>query len=279
MAVRLTTVAPRSENERVSVTFEAASGFDVMIRDLGLDQPDGWDAFGAGEVVNRTPRGLVRRFCWPAGDGGLFYIKLYTLGRLWKRLRSIFRRDPARREFDNLAWLRARGFPAVEPVAWGCRRTARVVRSCFVVTRGEPAAETLEDLAPVSADRRRWIVPLARLVRGLHDAGFYAHDLHFRNVLVKPEGAGLVLLDLPNGRLIPSAGARRERAVVYDLATLERDAARFFSRADHLRFLRAYTGSDSADRDLIRAVVARRNHQLAKSIAARRRLLRDGPRG
>jgi hypothetical protein len=280
LAVRLTTIATRSQNDLVSVTIEAAPGIDAMIRDLGLDHPDRWRSFGAGDLVNRTSRGFVRRFCWPAGDGGVFYFKLYTLGRPWKKLVSVFRRDPARREYDNLAWLRAHGFPAVEPVAWGARRTARVVRSCFVVTRGEPDTETLDVLARASADRRRWIVPLARLLRGLHDAGFFAHDLHFRNVLVKSGGAGLVLLDLPNGRLIPADDTRRERAVVYDLAMLERDAARDFSRTDQLRFLTSYLGDASVDRDLIRAIAACRDRQLARRrLATRRRALMPGPPG
>jgi hypothetical protein len=251
----------------VSVTIEAATGLEAMIRDLGLDHPDGWGSFGAGDLVNRTSRGFVRRFRWKTGDGGVFYFKLYTLGRPSKKLWSIFRRDPARREFDNLAWLRAHGFPAVEPVAWGARRTARVVRSCFVVTRSEPDVETLEVVASVSADRRRWIVPLARLVRSLHDAGFFAHDLRFRNVLVR-SGGGLVLLDLPNGRLIPAGDTRRERALVYDLALLQRDAARCFSRPDHLRFLRSYVGDVSVDRDLIRAIASRRDRMVANSARA-----------
>src|SRR5688572_10830539 len=153
----------------MSVIIEAAPGIDAMVRALGLDHPDRWDAFSAGDPVNRTPRGFVRRFRWPEPDGDLFYFKLYRLARPWKKLRSAFRRDPAEREYDNLAWLRARGLPAVQPVARGCRRTARVVRSCFLVTRGEPGLESLQALLPIAVAPRRGIAPLARLVRGMHD--------------------------------------------------------------------------------------------------------------
>jgi hypothetical protein len=215
---------------------------------------------------------MVRRVRWPDPGGDLFYFKLYRPARASKKIQSAFRKDPARREHANLSFLRARGLPAVVPVAWGCRRRFGIVAACFLVTRDEPGFENLRMLLPVAAEPRRWVVPLARLVRRMHDAGFFAHDLHLRNVMAARDDAmrpgsaepRLVLLDFPSGRILHADDPRRRQAVVHDLATLDRDAISRFSRPDRLRFLRCYLGDRRPDRDLIAAIERKRRIQVAK---------------
>ena len=107
-----------------------------------------------------------------------------------------------------------------------------------------------------------------QLVRGMHDAGFFAHDLHMRNVLVGDRDAAkprFVLLDFPNGRVLARDDPRRQAAMIYDLASLDLDACRYLSRPARLRFLKAYTGDRHADRSLVRAIDQRRRRQISKS--------------
>jgi hypothetical protein len=268
----------------LGVNIEAVGDADEMLRALRLDHPDGWESFEQGELINRTGRGFVRRFRWPARDGDLFYFKLYRLSRRSKRLLSIFRKDWACREAANLAWLRANAIPAVEPVAWGVSRSFRVVRCAFIVTRAETSLEGISKFVPVDRERRPWIGSLGRFVRRMHDAGFFAHDLHFRNVLGGPDGANgsrFVLLDLPHGYHLSPGDPRRMAAVAYDLASLDRHGAIHLSRTDRFRFLNAYLGPGCRDRDLIAAIerrtllqAAKRESKLARRFEAER--ARDG---
>jgi Lipopolysaccharide kinase (Kdo/WaaP) family len=266
----------------MSTRIEAAHGADTMIRALGLDRSESWETFAAGERVNESSRGFVRRFHWPEGSPDVYYFKLYrqrTPWKPWKALWSAFERDPARREQDNLEWLRTRGFAAVAPVAWGCRRAVRIVRECFLVTRGETSLERLDSVLAAAAKNRRdparlreALRAVARLVRRVHDAGFFAHDLHCRNVLCARDavlGPGtqqpsFTLLDFPNGFVLPPSDPRRRAAAIYDLAVLDRGAAAFLSRTDRLRFLRAYLDSDTIDRELITLIDRRRRRQIEK---------------
>ena len=286
----LTRVAATPEwQPDMGTTIDAAPGADAMIRALGLDHPGAWGTFAAGEKVNATGRGFVRRFRWPTADGPHYYFKLYRLSRPWKVIRSAFRKDPARRERDNLAWLRAHGFPAVEPVAWGCRRVARIVRECFIVTRAETGLETLRALvaeARVSATPRTALREAAKalggVVRNLHDAGFFARDLYFRNILCPREavlGKGgdhpsFTFLDFPNGSLLPPGDSRREAAAVWDLVSLYADSRLHASRTDRLRFLLAYQRSRIVDRDLVRLIELHYAHRAKR----RERALRDRAR-
>jgi tRNA A-37 threonylcarbamoyl transferase component Bud32 len=254
----------------MSVRIEAEQPYDAMLRALGLDHPDGWKSFAAGQLVNSSSRGFVRKFTWPA-DGNVYFFKLYRPGRTSKRIKSAFKRNPARREAANLEWLRERGFPAVKPVAWGCRRITAFVDGCFLVTRGEPGFESLSS-AIAAAPARVWVAPLGRLVRRLHEAGFFARDLYLRNILVRRSDAlepqqvppAILLLDLPNGHRLRPGEPGRRAAAVYDLATLDREAAGHLSRTDRLRFLRAYLGDGDADRNLLDAIEARQRVQVAK---------------
>jgi len=55
-------------------------------------------------------------------------------------------------------------------------------------------------------------------------------------------------IDCPRGSFRHRAGQRRRRAVK-DLASLDRDAAKFCSRAERLRFLMDYLGQERLDED------------------------------
>jgi serine/threonine protein kinase len=233
-------------------------------------------ALEPARVLRRMPG--RETFAWPAGES--LVVKRYQGGEardFWYELlrRARAPRSPGRREWENLAALAADGFDVPRALCWaeergarspaGARPGARGARSAVVMERvafSESLRERLRGLP--SADRRPWLERLARLVARLHARGWYHRDLYLHQIVVRADGA-LVLLDA--GR------ARRERAPrrrwhVKDLAALLSSAPPGIARAEELRFLLRYVelrGLDlgpSARRALARRV-ARKAARLA----------------
>lgn len=257
-----------------------APGYDDLVSRLGLDDPRRAPAFDRGEVVSASATSTVRRFLDDA-TGRRFYLKVYRypLRRPRRLFTFTYRRSRTRTEWESLLHLRAHDVPVVEPVAYGSHRVARVMRSCFLLTRESEGAVDgdtwLEEFHGRVRDdawrerRRQVLADSADLVRRMHGADFFDYDLKFRNVLVDDDGrtVSFELLDFPKGQIIPaSRAAAQRRARVWDLATLDKHAPRWFSRTERLRWFRRYAGRelDDDDRALLREVEAERVRLLAK---------------
>ncbi len=188
------------------------------------------------------------------------YIKRYHYPRLRQRVRSALRgtwlrASRARAEYRVLTAMRRLGIQAVRPIAWGELRIYGLVRSCVLITEAVPEAMSLatfirrfgqgeSGLPPDAAmmARRAILTHLARQVRFMHDAGFVHRDLFWRNVLIRPlpnREFEFYFLDASVGRRIRVRQWRQD-SIVRDLAALGVMAPEFCSRADQLRFLRAY---------------------------------------
>jgi len=193
-------------------------------------------------------------------------------------------RSPARREAENLEQLAADGFAVPRVLAWfeepAARRhpgfAGRGGKSALVMERA-PHVETLRGrLARSTAvERRRWLAQLARYVGRLHARGWYHRDLYLQHfVLVDSSGASardeaqLVLLDVGRARREP---APRRRWFVKDLAALLHSAPASVTRAERLRFLRAWLAALGPDAGGARAWVA-------AVVAKERRLAAHAPR-
>jgi hypothetical protein len=184
----------------------------------------------------------------PAGEVPAFF-KFYHLdSRSWS---FCLRLSKSRREFENYAVFQRLGVSAAEPIAWGEERgfLRRLLRN-FIITRAVPAACELDDYlagAPRREFRDLLRRELADMVRRLHAARFYHHDLVARNVLVSladPSRPRLFLIDCPRGAFASFGGRRK---VLRDLASLDKSAVRCCSRPERLRFLLEYLGKDRPD--------------------------------
>jgi hypothetical protein len=121
-----------------------------------------------------------------AGSALRHGLRRLVLGRPFPRLR----------EFRNLAWLRARGLPAPEPLlaGLGWRRGRPVVQ--FLATRWLPDAPSLADLARSGTSAARLTSAaeqVARLLADLHHAGFEHRDAFARNFVLDASGRPHVL--------------------------------------------------------------------------------------
>lgn len=205
------------------------------------------------------------------------YIKRYHYPRWAHRLRgsfrgTFFRASRARSEFRALSLMRQLGIQAVRPIAFGERRIAHFLKSCFLITEAVPDAMPLSwfiktfgdrpGSGHVLATRREILTMLARQVRHMHDAGFVHRDLFWRNVLLRllPDSRfEFYFLDASVGKRIRMV-QRRQESIVRDIAAMGALAPDFCSKADQLRFLLAYLGVerlDRQDREWLRRVQAK----------------------
>ncbi len=232
-------------SERGAATIRVMPGHEERLRRIGLDDPVAILGFEGGRLVNRHAKREVR--CVEDGQDLLFV----------KRQAN----RTARREFEALRALAARGIAVAEPVAVveGSRRSA-------LVTLGVPGGRALEELWPEldRAGRRRVTRATADLVARLHASGFAFPDLFAKHVILGARGRPhLIDLERLEKRL-----TRRRRA--RDLAALALTCGFAGARAtDMAAFLRAYLGAARLGPDA--RVLARDIRKAHVKLARRRR--------
>jgi hypothetical protein len=172
------------------------------------------DAHGSTHNSARGPRALGSQTA---------YFKGSRLGP-GPSLRHALRRAlggeiPRLQEFENLAWLRARGFLAPRPLLAGVLARGGRPRYQFLFSEFVPDAPDLAAFLPRAAPEARATIltALARDLAGLHALGFVHHDLFPRNLLAcrTETGARCAFLDAWSA---PPGRARR--GPEHDLACL-----------------------------------------------------------
>lgn len=212
-------------------TAQACRGHAEALRALlAQATPESWPGFAdvKRSTVRTTRAGLL-------ADGTAVHVKLFRPVRFFDRARDLFGGARGAVEFANLREARARGLPAVEPLAFGVSK-APPPRS-FLVTSSVPDAQPLPrgPLPPQLA------TAVGRLLRKAHDAGLDAFDLHAENLLHDTTG-NLWLLDLTSARLgAPLDLAARARGLAFFL--LDYDGGPRHAAAAPL--LEAYQPSDA----------------------------------
>ena len=227
-------------------------------------------AFAAnGEVVGRSGNSLTRRI--PADDrtpGQPYYLKVYRY--VGSRLRGRFRSDKGCKEARNYGILRSRcRIHVPDVIAYGHRRSRWRLLDAFILTRGVPnavpLAAFLEGLEARKDTERRGKVrahlfeTIAEIVSRMHAAGFYHVDLQWRNLLVSDDGSEhpkIYLIDSERGS-IRRWSVHRAHGRLRDLSSLQKDAARWLSNSEQIRWLRRYLGVDKLSpehRALIRTI-------------------------
>lgn len=184
---------------------------------------------------------------------GPVYLKHYqydTWGSRWRgALRNTGpRRSRAHREWRSLRFLERAGIGCVEPIAVGEARSFGFVRSCVLLTREATGFRPIDSILAAqgaSEIARQLGADLADYVRRLHQTGFVDGNLRLRNLLARetPHGFEILSLDSPKGKRIHILRGRRQER---DLASLDRDARGYASRAERLRAYLAYRGVEGA---------------------------------
>ncbi|MFW6132297.1 MAG: lipopolysaccharide kinase InaA family protein [Planctomycetota bacterium] len=243
---------------------------------------------GALDRVARPQEGFARvkhnpsRTVWRGDvDGVSLYVKHFHPRSLWGRLRRRLGFSDARRELRLSRRLRDAGVAAPRVLAAGREGQLEWVAS-ETVTDAEPADawHARQRAAGREGHKRirRAIRALARTVARMHAAGVVHHDLHCGNLLVRESDGEctFVVMDLHRAR---RRSGRRARAA--NLAQLLHDRRDFTTRAERMRFLRAYLdaagigeqvrGWDMLVAELARRHTARQHAQRDRRIAGRNR--------
>jgi hypothetical protein len=165
------------------------------------------------------------------------------------------RPSKARCEYQNYAIFKSLGIPCADRIACGeWRDGLGRLHGALILTRAIPQALTLIDFwethcpTRVTASARHLRVSLRRqlaaMTRRIHTAGFFHHDLVWRNVLVTwrpPAEPQLCWIDCPRGRFNRWPPWRRRRRLK-DLASLDKRAGRHATRGERLTFVLEYLG-------------------------------------
>jgi tRNA A-37 threonylcarbamoyl transferase component Bud32 len=243
-----------------------ASGTALSEADVDLD---GHLKAGRVTTVKHGQHRTVYRVALPKGE--IVYWKHCRLNgpRAWWR--DFFRGPKAKLEFDRLRALHSRGVATIEPLAWA-RFRGRWPRGSFLITQALEGTVPLDHYLihhppATPEDRRKLTATLAGYVAGLHAAGVTHPDLHPGNLLIRTRDGAIefFLIDVHDIELGPPLGpAARSR----NLALLNRWFQLRTTRADRLRFWRAYAGAGSLDEEA-RRVEAETDRSVAGLWASR----------
>ena len=208
-----------------------------------------------GQRVSGSPHSSC--FCIELDDGQVVYFKRYVYPpKRW--FEFILRPGKAAVEAWAYATLKQLGIPTLEVVAFGERRVFGALVASFIVTREVPDSQDLSRFGPdvwyhLPQDERKRIYKeiagkLVKQVQTAHQAGFFHHDLKWRNILLQKDGDSYtpVWIDAPRAsrmRLL------RRRGAVVDLSGLARIAISLLSKYDRMRFIWQYLGDSKKPGD------------------------------
>lgn len=228
-----------------------ADGWKERLVEAGIRGGGAWWQSSPGEVVRSSL--MTNCFRVALEDGERVYFKRYDYAGVDLRRNRYFLR-PSRAAVE--AWgceqLRQIGIPSLEVVSLGERREWGVLRAAFLVTRELPGAIDLESFmrgvgvqpAPEKRSRviRRIAHELASQVGRAHACGFVHLDLHWRNILLQPQGEGYlpVWSDCPRAKYFR---LRYRFRILKDLADLLRPALVELTPFARMRLMRIYLGA------------------------------------
>lgn len=251
------------------------SGWRQKLASIGIfGQSNDWETITKGDLVSASSS-ITQCYKVVLNSGKSIYFKRYTYKR--DRFRYWLRRSKALTEVWGYRELRKIGIPVPEVLAYGEKRQFGFLCAAFIVTLAVDESKDLKkftDELQSRVERKQTYRSLAKQLAGqlrvVHRAGFFHHDLKWKNILVKTvSGPSLYWIDCPRAH---RKTFRRQRAEVCDLASLARDARGQLSCFEQFRFLHDYLGGEvnrATLKNLVRKINDRVNAKSAASIAHR----------
>jgi tRNA A-37 threonylcarbamoyl transferase component Bud32 len=220
-----------------------------------------WQTAPPAGAIKRSRRGWVAVL--KSASGASFCVK-YRSCSLLEGFQALFESHRLRRAYAGGHALWVREVPSPQVVALREQRRFGLVREAYLVTELVPDALPLDRFLkehywqkparPGEEARRKHLLArkVGGLVRALHDAGLYPHDLSPQNLLVTPEAAethsreplaGLRLIDLDHLYLWQPLSRRGKTKNLVQMGNL---CEGHISTTDRLRAFRAYRGAPNA---------------------------------
>lgn len=248
--------------------FWIASPHRATFASLGLNSTAAIARYFFGEAP-RDQRGvqIIKRTLPAGGESIPVFCKQYLFPTAtWK---FIGRASKARCEFANYEVFSNLEIPCAEPVVCGEERDwMGRLRRAYIVTREVPEAQTLVEFfrsGPVDRKVRAELVrQIAEMTRRIHHAGFFHHDLVWRNILVTRDPTPkLWWIDCPRGQFDHWSPWRNRRRLK-DLASLDKLASQECTERERVRFITIYLGQErlgSSGKKLVRDALAYRKER------------------
>lgn len=175
------------------------------------------------------------------------YVKIFNCASLLLKLKHLFVRSKAKKEFDLANSISLRGIPTVSVVLVGeKRRFGLLDESCLMVKKIEDAVNLKDFFYNINqnpVERLNVIEEFGRIARLSHDQGILQTDFALNNFLLQrhgnDKGFRIYLIDFERAKLCQNI-SRRKR--IWLLAKLNR-AGSDFTRTEKFRFLQAYFNS------------------------------------
>jgi hypothetical protein len=214
-----------------------------------LPQPDGF------RTQRVRPGRAIYEFKTREGE---FIVKAFEAGFMTRM--SPLRFCPSGREWKSIRQAQARGIPTARPVGLYSAR-GKPGGNYLVLERIAGAAEfeaylerERERLCGDVSLLRGLVRGFAQFIAGLHTGGLLHHDLHLRNILMRPPRAGkaaeFFVIDLADEELLqgtPPEMLRRRNLAILSLCFLDAPAA---VRRRFLREYRGFMGDQGVERDV-----------------------------
>lgn len=242
----------------------------------GIDNPD-LLLRSAGPGGPAAGRGAVPRLPVEGHPDERMMVRRYLRGGLLRFINRDLYLD-GRRAFRELAVTAAAGrsgVPTAEVIAAVSIRAAGCWHRCFLFSKELPGCVDLPayllrraEAASFAADKRAALERAARVVRLMHDRGFFHADLNMKNILVQtgtPERLFIIDWDKSRRHERLDDGLRRQNAVRFCRSLAKLAAAGLPADArDAEAFLRAYRDDGRFAEECLRS--------LQRTVARRRRL-------
>ncbi len=229
-------------------TFQVDPLWQDKLASVGIATDYPWSKLEVGKRVSGSPHSSCFRIELDGGQVVYFKRYVYPLKRWYE---FMFRPGKAAVEAWAYARLKQLGIPTLEVVAFAERRVFGALIASFIVTREVPNSQDLSRFGPkvwyyLPQDERERIYKeiaekLVKQVQTAHQAGFFHHDLKWRNILLQEDGDSYtpVWIDAPRASRMR---LRHRRGVVVDLSGLARIAISLLSKYDRMRFVWRYLG-------------------------------------
>jgi len=258
------------ERQLASEDFFVEPAYEAGLQKLGLVSIDAVFAFQAGRNLakdNLAPHRSRIEFKIESPATTVF-LKRYDRPPISAQLKNWLsakkRISCGFAEVDAARKLAAMGVNTPKMVAWGQLWGGIFEKRSFAAIDKIPDGESLERSlpgffnGPATSEnlilRRRFIRQLAAFIRKFHDTGYRHRDLYLCHIFRTPDDQ-FYLIDLARAFRPMLLGALYR---IKDVAQLHYSApAKYFSKTDRLRFLRAYLGREklnAEDKILIRRI-------------------------
>lgn len=233
-----------------------ADGWQPALEEVGIAAGNNWARLSPGKFISGgSPITNCFRVELSNGEVGYFKRYVYDISRIQ------FWMLPSKAAIEVFSYdvLRRHGMEVPEVVAYGEERRRGTLFAAFIVTKEIPDPINLVQFARdqwfgmPEAERAATYAQIAgRLctqVRTMHAAGFFHHDLKWKNILLRHDADGWhpIWIDSPRGARI---WLRKRRSMIIDLGRLGRLAAHYLSVKQQLRWLHDYLGPQAGNQEV-----------------------------